>query len=161
MMKTGTKTSAVVRSLLVGFCIVAPARVALNASVISTQEIAFGAIVSSGTSGGTVTVTPAGSRSCSLGLTCIPQSVAHPARFSVSGDPFMNFVISLPVTATLASGGGSSMDVDGFEVSLPGGSGTLSSTGQASFTVGAMLHVEPGQPADAYSGTFTVMVGYQ
>lgn len=153
--------SAAVKSLLVGLSIVAPAQVALNASVISTQEIAFGAIVSSGGSGGTVAVTPAGSRSCSLGLTCIPQSVAHPARFNVSGDPFMNFVISLPVSAALSSGGGSSMVVDGFEVSLPGGNGTLNSMGQASFSVGATLHVEPGQPAAAYSGTFTVMVGYQ
>ncbi|HEX7029954.1 MAG TPA: DUF4402 domain-containing protein [Gammaproteobacteria bacterium] len=150
--------SGVVKGCLALLLSIAPTG-ALPFEVVNTQEIAFGAIVS-GPLGGTVTVTPAGSRSCSVSLTCLAQSPAHPARFTVSGDPSMNFVISLPLTATLSDGAGNTMLIDNFEDSL-GGTGMFNTLGQASFTVGGTLNVEPGQAASGYSGSFTVTVMYQ
>ncbi|HEX7031006.1 MAG TPA: DUF4402 domain-containing protein, partial [Gammaproteobacteria bacterium] len=141
------------RRILVAVLVALPA-IATALTVTSTQEISFGAIVV-GPAGGTVTVTYLGSRSCSVDVTCLPQSPAYPARFTVSGDPFMSFGISLPVSATLSDGAGNSMLIDGFEDSL-GGTGTLGSAGQANFAVGAALHVEPGQAASSYSGSFNV-----
>lgn len=128
-------------------------------SVTTIDSLSFGAIVA-GSGGGTVTVSTAGVRSCAAGVTCLPQSAAKAAEYSISGDPVTSYVITLAAAATLSDGAGQMMTVDAFQ-SSSGGSGTLDSSGTGTFSVGATLHVGPGQPMGAYAGSFDVMVEYQ
>jgi hypothetical protein len=125
----------------------------------NSSSLAFGAIAPSSTSG-SVTITPSGSRSCTLGVTCIDVSTGHAASFSVTGDSSASYTITLPSSTTLSDSNGNSMTVDTFKDS-EGGSSTLDILGNDAFEVGATLHVGGGQSPGDYGGSFEVTVNYQ
>lgn len=125
----------------------------------NSSSLAFGTIAPSSTNG-SVTITPSGSRSCTLGVTCIDVSTGHAASFSVSGDPSYAYTISLPASTALSDSDGNSMTVDTFRDS-EGGSSTLDTSGNDTFQVGATLHVGGHQSPGDYGGSFQVMVNYQ
>lgn len=128
-------------------------------SVTWSADLQFGDIVPGSTSG-TVTVSPAGVRTVSGGVTALGGSYGA-ASFTVSGEPGWSYTVTLPLDATMASGS-SSMVVDAFTSSLdPDRVGTLDAAGNGTFTVGATLHVDAGQAPGTYSGSFLVSVDYQ
>jgi hypothetical protein len=129
-------------------------------SLSNTQGIAFGAFAAG--SGGSVVITPAGTRSATGGVVLISSSTGAAAQFTVSGDPDFTYGITLPAdgTVTLSGGVGHSMNVTGF-TSNPALSGQLSGGGSQQLSVGATLNVGNNQPAGGYSGSFMVIVDYE
>jgi hypothetical protein len=125
--------------------------------VTTQSNLGFGQIVATTTSG-TVTVSPASSRTRSGGVVLGNALGVSAASFAVSGEPNTGYSITLPSLCTL-SASGSSMTADAF-TSSPGGSGNLGPSGSQSVTLGATLHVSSGQAAAAYSGTYSVTVAY-
>jgi len=111
-----------------------------------------------GPSPGAVTISAAGVRSSTGGVTLGSSSEAAAARFTVTGEPNGVFDVTLPSSATLSSGA-HSMTLDTF-TSSPSGSGTLDAFGMQTLTVGATLHVGAAQPSGSYSGFYNVTVAY-
>lgn len=128
-------------------------------SVAQTAELGFGAMTT-GSTGGSASISTSGGRTCSGGVQCLATDAGGPARFTVSGDPLTNYTITLPSSVTLSDGASHSMTVDSFVDSL-GGTGTTNLSGTDSFTVGATLQINAGQPVGGYSGEFTVTVNYE
>jgi hypothetical protein len=123
---------------------------------LTSGELNFGNVAESG-SGGTVTVTTAGVRSCTPGLLCT-GTVTVPS-FDISGAPNANVLVSfLANTITLTGPGAATMDVD-LVSSLS--AGALDGTGDADFTVGGDLDVAAGQAPGLYTGQLDVEVLYQ
>ena len=75
----------------------------------------------------------------------------------MTGEPGQAYVITLPASATLSSGG-DTMTVDTFNHDA-GGAPTLPG-GSDAFNVGATLKVGANQAVGTYSGTFDVTVNY-
>ena len=136
-----------------------------SATIITPIAIAWGSDmnfgnVASSVNPGSVTLTPAGARS-TLGGVTLPATTGTvtAASFTVTGEAGFTYVITLPASVIISSGG-NNMTVDNF-TSTPSGTGTLTA-GTSTLTVGARLNVLANQPAGAYiSGTpFTVTVNY-
>lgn len=85
--------------------------------------------------------------------------VVSAAAFDVSGDANEAFDITVP-TSILISFGGTDITVDTF-VASGAGTGTLDASGDASFTVGATLHIVGTELSGVYTGSFDVSVNYQ
>lgn len=120
----------------------------------------FGTVTRSSSSG-TVTITADGDRSATGGVSVLSSSEFSAALFSASGENNAEFSIALPddndVLLTL-DGGTKTMEVTGF------GSNSdlvLSASGTATFSVGAILHLDADQVAGDYSGSFSVTINYQ
>ena len=79
------------------------------------------------------------------------------ASFDVTREPGQAYVITLPSSTTLSSGG-NTMTVDTFTHDA-GASPSLAG-GSDAFNVGATLNVGATQVAGTYSGTFAVTVNY-
>lgn len=87
------------------------------------------------------------------------------AQFNVTGEPGRAFSILLPSNVTMATGGGgtsaSQIVVSNF-TSSPAGSATLSSGGTSTVSVGATrAALLQNQASGDYSVTFTVVLTYQ
>ena len=139
----------------------ATATIVTPITIVNAGNMNFGN-VAVGSSLGTVIMTPAGSRSATGGVTLpVVTGTVSAATFTVSGQANYTYSITLPGSATTISSGGNSMTVDTW-TSNPTPTGTLSSGGTQSLTVGATLHVGASQAAGTYvSGTpFTVTVNY-
>jgi hypothetical protein len=139
----------------------ASAEIVSAIAVSSTATLNFGQIAPSGTAG-TVSISTAGVRSSTGGVTLGNQVAVAAASFGVTGAPNNVYTIVLPAdgTVTLTSGGSPAMAVDGF-VSNPASPGTLNGGGSDTILVGATLSVGVNQPNGSYSGTFPVTVAYQ
>jgi hypothetical protein len=124
-------------------------------ALVNNTALSFGGIVP--TAAGTVTISPAGVRSFS-NVTLVNQAPGSAASFTVSGAPNATYSITVPLSNTL-TGPGAPMTVGSFLTS-PSSTGTLSSGGTQTLTLGAQLTVNSGQVAGVYSRTFTLMVAY-
>lgn len=129
-------------------------------SLLNTRDIAFGSFAAG--TGGTVVISPAGSRSASGGVVLFSAGDGTAAQFTISGDPEFIYSISLPSdgTVSLSDGNGHSMDINGF-TSQPALSGHLSAGGSQVLAIGATLHVGSNQPAGNYAGDFPITVNYE
>lgn len=125
-------------------------------SMVSNASLNFGAI-HSGAAGGSVTVTPAGHRRATGGVTLASAALVSAASFTVTGDPHALYSIVLPSSVSVGQGS-RSMSLVNF-VSNPSGVGTLNSRGEQVLNVGATLQVPPGQ-ATTPTLTFHVTVTY-
>ena len=129
---------------------------ALSVTVDATADtLDFGSIGESG-SGGTVTVSPAASQTCSAGLAC--DGVVAAPEFDVQGVAGSVVDVSFPNATETLSGPGTDMTIGTFTTST--GQLTLDGTGAGSFTIGGTLAVGAGQVAGTYSGVVTVEVLY-
>jgi hypothetical protein len=94
-----------------------------------------------------------------------PGSVenAENASFTVSGQPNTAYTITLPASATMATGAGGvnqTIAVSAF-TSFPANTGTIGAGGSQLLLVGATrAAIGAAQVAGAYSGSFTVQVAY-
>jgi hypothetical protein len=126
-------------------------------TITKNVDMAFGNIAVSASSGGTVILAPAGTRTTGgAGGVTLPATAGTVAAadFTVAGTPDYTYAITLPGTVTLSDGSGHTMSVDGF-TSTPSETGTLSSGGTQDLTVGATLSVTAAQA----SGTYTNATG--
>lgn len=145
----------------------ASATAAINASIITpiaiskTADMDFGNIAVSSSSGGTVVLAPAGTRTSTGGVT-LPATAGTPAAaaFTVTGQGSYTYAITLPSSATITDGSSHNMSIGSF-TSSPSSTGTLSS-GTQNVTVGATLTVSAAQVPGSYttSTPFTVTVNY-
>ncbi len=130
-------------------------------SLTNTGSLTFGSFTTTGA--GTVTVTPAGSRTGS-GLAWLLQSGSGGtgAAFTLRADPNTVFAITFSAhgSALLSDGAGHSMALQAFTHDA-GITPITSQNGTAQFNVGATLSIGQSLPRGAYSGTFSVTVNYQ
>jgi len=124
--------------------------------LVKNTDLSFATIVPDSASSGTVTVSPAGARTCPAPLTC--SGVVSAADFSISGASGATYTLGLPSSADI-SDGTNTMLVDNFTSSLGGPTGTLTG-GAGAFQLGATLNVGAAQATGTYTGTFTVTVDY-
>lgn len=138
----------------------APAPLAAQ-TIVATANLSFGAFLAG--SGGTVVVSPNGSRSKTGSVLLLSQgSGVSAAQFSISGTPDAPYSITLPGdnSVTLVDGNLNTLALNAF-TSSPSGSGRLSGGGTQWLGVGATLVVGSGQAPGSYTGSFSVTVNYQ
>jgi len=152
------------------FCALLALPAGAAVTVTQTAALSFGKLVP-GTSGGTVTLSPAGVRSAS-GVTLFTQGATQQAAaFTVVGGTGGAIcTLSVPTFAPAPlSLNGAAMGISNFYVSDAGNSLrlsppessasiTLDGLGGYSVKVGAMLTVGPNQAAGNYASTFSVSV---
>lgn len=148
-----------VAALLAAMAAASPAA----AHLVPTQDLSFGAFAAG--AGGTVTISPQGSRTATGDVTLLTSGQASQgtsASFDVSGTANATYQITLPAdgTITLTGSNGGSMPVSSF-ASSPSGKGQLSSIGTQTLQVGATLGVGSSQTPGAYSGSFNVTVVFE
>ena len=160
LLPTTDRFTAIARALLGGLValVFVVSVEAASIEIRNESDLEFGAVIAS-TTGGSVTVTPAGQRVIS-GVYNWGAGTFGAARFTVqvdeSGNP--HFTITLPSSLTLTNGSVDSLLVTDFQ-SLPTGTGMAQPPQRtATVDVGATLQVAPQQPGGSYSGTFPVIV---
>lgn len=133
-----------------------------QAVLTKARDLHFGSFVAS--TGGTITITPAGLRSRTGGVVLLNSPQAGQAIFNVgrtaNGTNKNGAIISLPLNGTVRLfSGANSMAVNSF-VSSPSGTIVIPAGG-TTLPVGATLTVAPSQAPGTYTGTFPVTVNYQ
>lgn len=131
-------------------------------SVTNTSSLRFGAMIP-GALGGTSTVAPNGSRSATGTITLLTSSSfpSSAASFNLLGAPNLAYTITLPTSVILTRQGGSDTILLAAFTSSPAASGSLSSTGSGTLSVGGTITITGSQAAGLYSGSFTVTLAYQ
>ena len=130
----------------------AKAQILKQLTVAKTADLDFGTIVT-GAAASTVIVSPAGVRTCGVGLVCTNAVTA--AGFSIVGTTGSVVTIAADPTVSLTSG------ANNMTATLLSSAATRTLTGTDAFTVGGTLAVGASQADGAYAGTFTVTVNYQ
>ena len=161
---TGFTTNVMAQGTVTGTT--AGANILEPITLTKNEVLNFGSMSVAIAIGGTCVLSTQGNRSATGGVSISPICPsATKAAFTVTGSPATaTYVIMLPGTITVTNGTpaqdmlitpvarASAAVVDGTTGTLSGGSDT--------FTVGGTLNVAAAQPAVAYSGTFSVTVGY-
>jgi len=138
----------------------ASATIVTPIAIANATDMDFGNIAVIAT-GGTVILTPAGTRSITgdVTLPAVTGTVTA-ATFDVTGQANFTYSITLPAAAVTITNGTDNMDVDTW-TSSPTPSGTLDGTGAQTLSVGATLNVVGGESSGLYTGgPFTVTVNY-
>jgi Mat/Ecp fimbriae major subunit len=130
----------------------AKAQILQQLTVTKNTDLDYATIVT-GAAASTVIVTPAGARTCGVGLVCTGTATA--ASFGVVGTIGQVATVSVPATVTLTSGANSMSSTLVSSTALM----TLAATNN--FQVGGTLAVGASQADGAYAGNFTVTVNYQ
>jgi len=127
-----------------------------------TNNLRFGALIPS-ILGGTVTVSPTGTRSAT-GTLILLTSTSTPfsaASFTMVGQPSLSYSIVLPTSVTLTRQGGSDTLLLNNFTSNPSATGTLSASGTGTLLIGGSIAIPASQAAGYYLGSFTVTLTYQ
>lgn len=135
-------------------------------TLIKTDDLDFGSLTS-GATGGTVTVNPVtNARTAGGGVTLVGSS-ARRAEFLGTGGIFLITVSgSTSVTLARVGGGAPSMNATLVRAATTSGGGiallgtTLLPSGVQTYYIGGTLTVPANQPAGDYRGTFTLNVNY-
>ncbi len=134
-----------------------------NLVVVNTQSMTFGSF-DGGTGGGTVTVSPSGTRSGSVAITS--SSSFGPAVFVASnaivGCNAFPVRITLPATATLGGVPSGTMTLSTFTSDQPGDTFTIpDAITTVTINIGATLNVGPGQTPGNYLTTTPYTVRFR
>ncbi|UVO55174.1 DUF4402 domain-containing protein [Sphingomonas sp. SUN039] len=121
-------------------------------TVTKTSDLDYATIVT-GAAASTVIVTPAGARTCGVGLTCTGTATA--AAFTVVGTVGSVATVSVPATVTLTSGANTMTST------LVSSTALITLAASNSFNVGGTLAVGASQADGVYTGSFTATVDYQ
>lgn len=132
-------------------------------SLTKVTDMNFGNVAVNATAGGTVVLTPAGTRTATGGVTAATAlaGTITAAVFTVNGDNNHTFSITLPSgNHEIKHGTSDVMQVSAF-TSTPSGTGTLTS-GTQTLQIGATLNVGAAQAPGLYTSTtpFEVKVDY-
>jgi hypothetical protein len=141
----------------------ASATIVTPITITKTVDMEFGNAAVQASTGGTVVLDPASTRTATSGVT-LPAvtGTVSAASFDIAGTANYTYAITLPTTLTINDGGTNNMTVNTF-TSNPSTTGTLSASGTDVLTVGATLNVGAGQAAGTYTSggsPFTVTVNY-
>lgn len=137
-------------------------------SFIEVNDLKFGTIIPSTTSGGNVLLTPDGTRTATGGIILIGNS-HQTAEFAGQGTQDQIVDISVGANTIWLTGPGPRMRVRRFRIgSTPTTTLTTnpqyfrisSPTGIFRFPVGAELRVRQNQPAGLYTGTWDITLNY-
>jgi hypothetical protein len=135
-------------------------------TLVKTEDLDFGTIIS-GTTGGTVSVNAVtGARTSTGGATTVGND-AQRAQFQGTGGILLITVSgSTSVTLARAGGGAAPMTATLVRAASTSGGGiallgsTLLPSGVQTYYIGGTLTVPANQPEGDYSGTFTLTVNY-
>ncbi len=141
----------------------ATATIVTPIDISKTADMDFGNVAVHASTGGTVVLAPAGTRTSTSGVT-LPATAGTvtAAAFTVSGQASYTYAITLPTgTTQIEDANSNTMDITLF-TSSPATTGVLSSGGTQALTVGATLTVVGGQAAGVYTtgSDFSVTVNY-
>ena len=129
-------------------------------TITKTVDMNFGNVAVSATVSGTAILAPGGTRSTGGGggvtLPATTGTVSA-ATFTVAGQASYTYAITLPASCTISDGSSHTMTVNAF-TSSPSATGTLSTGGIQTLTVGATLNVASGQASGAYTNATGVPV---
>ncbi len=129
-------------------------------SVTAATPLSFGGMAV--VNGGSVTVSPGGSRTASAGIFLLPSAPGTPAQLTVSTTPSSNlsYTVTLP-TSTVMTSGYNQMTV--MPLSVAPASGTLFITGSGgtqNILVGGTLNLGSSQTPGNYAGSFPLTINY-
>ncbi len=130
-------------------------------SITKNADMSFGNIAVQASTGGTVVLAPAGTRTRTSGVT-LPATTGTvtAASFTVNGTGTYTYAITLPSSATLTRASGSETMVANAFTSNPSATGALTA-GTQDIAVGATLNVAAAQVPGVYTSTgFDVTVNY-
>jgi hypothetical protein len=131
-------------------------------AITKTADLEFGNVAVSGTTAGTVILSPAGSRTTTGGVT-LPATTGtvNAAAFNVTGANNYTYTITLPSSVTLQKAA-DEMTVNTFTSNPLANAGQLNGSGAQTVTVGATLNVAAAQPVGTYQSDndFQVTVNY-
>ncbi len=137
-------------------------------SFTNVQDLNFGSVIP-GTTAGTVTLNPDGTRTTTNGIRAIGNT-HEPARFAGLGRFNQRVDVSLGANSIFITGPGPQMRVRTFTIgSTPTALLTTAplrfrisnASGAFIFPVGATLEVGANQPVGTYSGTWNITLQYQ
>lgn len=135
-------------------------------TLIKTDDLDFGSLIS-GATGGTVTVNPVTNARTAGGGVTLVGTTAQRAVFQGTGGIFLITVSgSTSVTLARVGGGAPNMTASLVRAASTSGGGiallgaTLLPSGVQTYYIGGTLTVPANQPAGDYSGTFTLTVNY-
>ena len=140
---TSTATGSATATIVAPIVLTHPVGAALNFGRFTTGT------------GGTVSVTAAGTGSVGSDVTFVPGSTNAADSFTVAGDSSRAFAIT--TTGGNVTSGATNL---AFTTTASAASATLSAGGTSSFTVGGTLTVSGTAPAGAYTGTYSATVTY-
>jgi hypothetical protein len=125
------------------------------------DDLDFGTMVSSGTSGTVALNAITGNRAFAGGVTAVPSAPGHRATFAGAGSPSQQVIITINPPATLANTNGDTIDV--LALTLDGGPiRSIDPVSRAFFVgVGGILMLSANQPDGDYSANFSVTAQYQ
>lgn len=138
-------------------------------SFIKTEDLDFGTVLA-GTTAGTVTITPAGARTATGGVTLFGASGHQPAEFAGWGQFNQRVDVSVGSNSIWIYGPGNRMRVRTFIIgSTPTAQLTTNprsfrisaANGAFRFPVGATLEVGANQAPGSYSGVWFITLNYQ
>lgn len=125
------------------------------------DDLDFGTVISSGTSGAVVINASTGARTLAGGLIGSPSDVGHRARFAGAGTPNQQVLVTLTAPTDLVNSNGDKIQVlaltqDGSPLR------TIDPVTRAFFLgVGGIIFIDVNQPDGDYSAIFTVTASYQ
>ena len=130
-------------------------------TLTKVQDIHFGSIVPSTTTGGWVAINAVtGARTASAGLTLMPSDVGQRGQFAGAGSAGQQVIMALTPPAQLTSPAGDTLDV--LALTLDGPTTRTISAGQTFFVgVGGTIFVAANQPEGLYSATYDLTADYQ
>ena len=136
-------------------------------TLIKTDDLDFGTLVS-GPTGGTAAVSPVtNARTTSGGVTPVGTAAQRAVFQGTGGILLITVTGDNSVTLTRAGGGGTmtaslvrAITTSGGGITILGSAATLLPSGVQTYYVGGTLTVPANQPAGDYSGTFTLTVNY-
>lgn len=141
-------------------------------SIVKSEDMDFGTVIPE--TGGTITINPASSPTCTVTGGLIRSGVCQPAEFVGAGSVNQRVRVRLPAQArmTVSNGAGATMQVTNMDVNgAPDLLVTretvrnfrfriLHPTGIFFFRVGGTLNVGANQAVGTYTGTFDVDIQY-
>ena len=130
-------------------------------TLTKVQDLHFGSIVPSTTTGGWVRIDAVtGARTASAGLTLMPADVGQRGRFAGAGTAGQQVIMALTPPATLANPAGDTIDV--LAMNLDGPTTRTIAANQSFFVgVGGVIFIAADQAEGLYSATYDLTADYQ
>jgi len=133
-------------------------------TLTKNSDLAFGTVVKPNTGANSVTISNASDTPALSGAGdgALAASTTSRAAFTVSGEGGSAFSVTVPASVTMTRSGGAQTLAVNLTASSASGtlSGSIGSTGTASFTVGGAFPVSAGTVSGSYSGAFNTVVAY-
>lgn len=134
-------------------------------TITKTSDMKFGTVTRPTTGSGTVTLSNAGARSVSGGITALAAGdTPTAAAFNISGEGGQSISVTIPTSFTMANGADNLTVNTTNDLIGSAAAQTLSNAagaaGTLAFAVGGSVAISSTQASGAYTGSFTVSAAY-